>query len=146
MKKILFPLVIMTMFTGFMSFVITIPNVEFNIQFLNHTTGTPTLSVNGVSTASSTAPHFWSAFVDGPIYSSVFNFTSNKCYTIKGVGANAKQNLCITFKPNYNPSTDQPTVTYDVISKTFTANGGANCSYKISKFVCCLYKDAASPK
>lgn len=47
------------MFTGFMSFVITIPNVEFNIQLLNHTTGTPTSSVNGVFTTSSTTPHYW---------------------------------------------------------------------------------------
>lgn len=58
----------------------------------------------------------------------------------------AKQNLYITFKSNYNPSTDQPTVTYNVISKTITANGGANCTYKICKFGCCLTSDTASPK
>lgn len=118
-----------------------IPNIEFDIQFVGTVTGTPVLNVNGTPTASSAAPKYWSAFVDEANSFGKYNFLSNKCYTLKGVGGT--QNLCVTFSPNYKPivATDYPQIQYNVSSKTFTiSNAGTNCTLKVSNQICCITK------
>ena len=123
-----------------------IPNVEFDIQFIGTTTGTPTLLVNGTQVASSTSPNYWSAYVDGPSNFGIFDFKSNQCYTLKGIGGT--QNLCVTFSPSYNPPVDHPLVKYNVTTKTFTISGGQNCTLTISNSnkICCIFKDTGKPK
>ena len=126
--------------------IIPIPNIEFDIQFMGTTTGTPTLIVNGTQVASSTAPNYWSAYVDGPSNFGIFDFKSNKCYTLKGIGG--VQTLCVKFSPNYKYGTDAPTIQYNV-NKTFTIiNNGQNCTLNIgnSNKICCIYKDIEKPK
>ena len=124
-----------------------IPDVEFSIEFVGATTGLPTLLVNGnqvTSSTSSTSSKYWSAYVDGA-YGGLFDFKSNQCYTLKGIGGS--QNLCVTINPNYKYKTDAPTIQYNVNTKTFTiGNNGSNCSLKISSKICCIYKDTNSPR
>ncbi len=124
-----------------------IPNVEFDIQFIGTTTGTPTLLVNSTPVASSTSPNYWSAYVDGPSNFGIFDFKSNQCYTLKGIGGT--QNLCVTISPTYKYGTDAPTIQYNVNTKIFTiVNSGKNCTLKItnSNKICCIFKDTGKPK
>lgn len=118
-----------------------IPNIEFDIQFVGTTTGspTPTLLVNGSKVTSSVGGNYWSSFVDEANSYGLYNFKSNTCYTLKGVGG--VQNLCVTFNPNYRHA-NAPTIEYNITSKTFKINNlGSNCTLKVGNTICCIYKD-----
>lgn len=71
----------------------------------------------------------------------VYNFKSNTCYSLKGVGGT--QILCVTFNTNYKPTiaTEYPQIQYNVNSKTFSiSSSGKNCTLKISSKICCIYQ------
>lgn len=140
MKKIIFLSGLAILLLGFYSFTKPpCPNVEFEISFKTPGSVKPTFLVNGTSVSSSLASNYWSAYVDGPASCGIFDFKSNRTYTIKGIGSKARENLCVKFTPNFNPQTDGRPVEYDPINKTFKIGSGGNsatCILNISTQPC----------
>ena len=128
-----------------------IPLIHFQIDFIGNYSGTPTLKVNSQNISSSVASGAWQAYVNYTDQLGVYNFESEKWYTIRAVQTiptlyqNNSKTLCVLFKSNYK-ETDHPTIEFNTTTLKFNiVSPGQNCILRLG-FPCNPVKSTSTVK